>query len=361
MSRVHVRGVGVDLGSLCVKQPVTMESLGGKIVAVDAFNTLYQFLASLRQPDGTPLKDDQGRVTSHLVGLFNRTANLVEAGILPVFVFDGVPHPLKRATVEERRRIRQEAQAAYESAVAAGDLELARTKAQQTGTLTTDMVRQAQHLLQLLGLPFVEAPGEGEAQGSYFAQRGAVHAVSSQDFDALLFGTPRLVRNLAVTGRRKMPGRSAYVDVEPELIPLSETLQGLRLTREQLVDAAILIGTDFNEGVVGIGPKTALELVRDHRSLEALLEKCETESGAVWKKLREGQDGLGEFEAIRNLFLHPQVKEPTEFRAGPLDERGVASLLVGEHRFSKDRVESALKRYRESKVYQRQKTLGDWG
>lgn len=353
--------MGVDLGELCVKQPLQMGDLSGKTVAVDAFNTLHQFLASLRQPDGTLLMDGQGRVTSHLVGLLNRTANFVESGILPVFVFDGTPHPLKRATIEERHRIKREATRAYAAALEAGDLETARRKAQQTGTLTKEMVEQAKHLLDLLGLPSFDAPGEGEAQASYFAQRGAAYACVSQDFDPLLFGSPRLVRNLSVGGRRKLPGRQAWVDVAPEQIPLAETLESLRLSREQLVDVALLIGTDYDEGVPGFGPKTALELVSEHRSLEALLEKCEGEPGAAWKKLREGQEGLGDFEAIRNLFLKPDVAEPQEFRAARLDERGVESYLVGEFRFSAERVRSALAKYRESKVYKRQKTLEGWG
>lgn len=352
--------MGVDLGDLCVKQPLQLKDLSGKTVAIDAFNTIHQFLASIRSADGSPLMDEDGRVTSHLVGLFNRTANLVEAGVVPIYVFDGAPHPLKRATTDERRRIKEKAKQDYEAALAAGDLELARRKAQQTGHLTTDMVAQAKRLLDLLGLPHVAAPSEGEAEASFLAQRGLAYACGSQDFDALLFGAPRLVRNLAVTGRRRLPGRSAWVDVEPESIGLGETLEALRLSREQLVDVALLVGTDYNPGVSGIGPKTAVELVREHRTLDDLLEKCETEEGHAWKKLREGQEGLGEFETVRNLFLKPDVAPVGDLKVGRLDEKGVASMLVGEHRFSEDRVRSGLQRYRESKIYKKQTTLGSW-
>lgn len=353
--------MGVDLGDVVVKRPVQLADLSGKTVAVDAYNALYQFLATIRQPDGTPLMDPQGRVTSHLTGLFNRTANLVEAGILPVYVFDGRPHPLKWATLEARGRVKERAKAAYEDALKAGDLATARSKAQQTSTLSKDMVGQAQRLLGCLGLPFVVAPGEGEAQASVLVQRGNAHAVASQDYDAILFGAPRLVRNLSVGGRRKLPGRQAWVDVAPELIQLGETLEALRLTREQLLDAAILIGTDYNTGVSGIGPKTALELVREHRSLEEILERCETAAGAVWRKIREGQDGVRDFEQIRNLFLDPPVIEAGPFAPEPLDEAGVRALLVGEHRFSPDRVESALAKYRARRAQRAQKSLGDWG
>lgn len=353
--------MGVDLSDLCVKRPLSLSDLAGKTVAIDAYNALYQFLAIIRQPDGTPLMDDQGRVTSHLNGLLNRTAHLVEARIFPVYVFDGEPHPLKLATLRARHATRERAKEAYAAALQAGDLELARSKAQQTSTLTREMVAQAQRLLKNLGLPFLQAPSEGEAQASYLVQRGLAHVVASQDYDVVLFGSPRLVRNLTVTGRRKLPGRSAWVDVEPELVPLADTLESLQLSREQLIDVALLVGTDYNPGVPGIGPKTALQLVREHGSLEALLEKAETGEGAAWRKLREGQEGLGDFEVIRNLFLSPHVVESEAPVPGQLDEAAVRAQLVGEHRFSVERVESALQKYRASRVYQQQRTLGDWG
>lgn len=352
--------MGVDLGGVAVKRPIEWSELHGRTIAVDAYNTLYQFLATIRQADGTPLLDEQGRVTSHLNGLFNRSANIVGAGILPVYVFDGAHHPLKRATIELRSQVKERARAAYDAALKAGDLATARSKAQQTSSLTKPMVEQAKHLLRLLGLPYVDAPGEGEAQASSMVQRGQAYAVASQDYDAILFGAPRLVRNLSVTGRRKLPGRSAWVEILPEQIALAETLDALRLTREQLIDAALLIGTDYNPGVQGIGPKTALELVREHRSLEDLLEKAETEEGSVWRKLREGQDGLGDFEKIRNLFLEPPVSDTGPVVQGRLDEAGVRALLVNEHRFSADRVDSALAKYRQVKAQKQQRSLGDW-
>lgn len=353
--------MGVDLGDLCVKQPLRLEDLSGRIVAVDAYNTLYQFLATIRGPDGTPLMDDQGRVTSHLTGLLNRTGALVEAGVLPVFVFDGQPHPLKAATIAARSAVKVRAQEAYEQALKEGDLEKARSKAKQTSRLTSDMVRQAKELLGCLGVPCLDAPGEGEAQATRMVQEGQAYAVASQDYDAVLFGAPRLVRNLSVTGRRKMPGRQAWVDVEPEVIVLGDTLDALGLSREKLIDVAILIGTDFNPGVVGIGPKTALDLVREHGLLEDLLERSETETGSVWKKLRAGQEGLGDFEAVRNLFLQPKAVRAPDPKRGRLDEEGVRRILVGDHRFNEQRVATALQRYRTGAEGAKQRSLGDWG
>jgi flap endonuclease-1 len=352
--------VGVDLGELFPGTEITMESLGGKVVAIDAFNQLYQFLAIIRGPDGTPLKDDQGRVTSHLNGLFNRTTNLAVAGVLPIFVFDGAPHPLKQKTIEERSRIKRQAIADYEEALKVGDLERARSKAQQTSTLTSEMIGQAKALIQALGLPIVQAPSEGEAQASFLAREGVAHACGSQDFDSLLFGSPRLVRNLSVTGRRRMPGRQAYVDVSPEIILLEDALATHGLSREQLIDVALLIGTDFNPGVVGIGPKTALKLVKEAGSVENALERAPRETAASWGKLASGAAGLGDVATIRSLFLQPSVEHSPKVVWGRFDRKQITDLLVREHRFSAERVESALGKLETAPIYRRQKSLSDW-
>lgn len=352
--------MGVDLGDLCPAKPTSLAELSGKIVAIDAYNTLYQFLAIIRGPDGTPLRDDQGRVTSHLAGLLNRTASFCSEGLYPIYVFDGAPHPLKLKTLEERRRIRAAAVEAYEEALREGDLERARSKAQQTSTLSKEMVEQAKRLLAAFGLPIVQAPGEGEAQGSDMARRGLAHAVGSQDYDAVLFHAPRLLRNLAVTGRRKLPGRQAWADVTPELIEPDAALAALGIGRPQLIDLAILIGTDYNPGVPGIGPKTALKLLKQHGSIEALVERAPTEPGAAWKKLAGAGETLGDVDAIRRIFLDPAIDPSPKIEWGRLDKGAALQLLVGEHRFASDRVQAALEKLDRSPVYRRQKSILDF-
>lgn len=323
--------MGVDLGDLVPKKSARLTDFRGRVFAVDAFNTLYQFLSIIRQPDGTPLMDSQGRATSHLAGLLYRTANLLEAGIKPAFVFDGAPHQLKKATLAQRAQRKVEAEAQRAEAVAAGDVERARTKATQTARLDSSMVAQAKRLLDALGLPWVQAPSEGEAQAAVMARGGRAWAAVSQDFDSLLFGAPRLVRNLAVTGRRKLPGKRVWVDVEPEVIDLEEALKALELTREQLVDVGLLVGTDFNPGVKGVGPKRAVKLMKDHGSLEKALAHVGGE--------------IGEREEIRRIFLAPDALPDMELAWKAPDRDAVVAMLVGEHGFTKERVLTALDRY----------------
>ncbi|MEA3190061.1 MAG: flap endonuclease [Thermoplasmata archaeon] len=343
--------MGIDLGDVVVRRPVTMQHFAGKRVALDAWNILYQFLASIRGPDGTPLTDPQGRVTSHLTGVLHRTGALVEAGVRPVFVFDGAPHALKADTLAHRQARKVEAQAAYDAAVEAGDLATARTKAQQTSRLTVPMVEQAQRLLRALGIPVLQAPGEGEAQAAWMVQQGLADATVSQDFDALLFGTPVLVRNLGVGGRRKMPGKQVWVDVPPEEIPLAASLAALGLTREQLVDCALLVGTDFHPGVQGIGPKKAVALLQKHGSLEALLERLTANPGsavsAVERAIVEQHEALADRDEVRRIFLEP-AHAPVEAAAlamGKPDADAVRQLLVGEFGFQRERVDTALEKY----------------
>lgn len=355
------RGVGVNLGDLVVREEAAFEDLSGQRVAIDAYNALYQFLATIRGPDGTPLRDDQGRVTSHLNGLFNRTANLVEAGVRPLYVFDGQPSELKRATLDERRRIKERAKRDYEAALEAGDLETARSKAQQTSTLDKTMVGQAKDLLDAVGVPWLDAPSEGEAQAAHMTRQGVVDATASQDFDSLLFGAPVLYRNLSVGGRRKLPGRQAWVDVAPERIGLEATLSALGLTREQLVDVAVLVGTDYNPGVKGVGPKTALKMVLEEGDLEAVLERAEREEkGAMWKRVREGREGIEPLDATRAIFLEPDVEDVAEPRWQRADADAVRAVLVDEFRFSRDRVDSALAKYGAAAGGRAQSSLGDF-
>src|SRR5215510_9653086 len=263
--------LGVDLADIIPRAKTSLEDLRGKTFAVDAYNALYQFLAIIRGPTGTPLMDRTGRVTSHLSGLLYRTTNLAERGIRLVYVFDGIPPALKEVEIKRRRAVKEEAIVKYEAAVSRGQPEEAKKYAQATASLKDQMVEDSVQLLRHLGVPYVHAPSEGEAQAAYMASRGDVWGAVSQDFDSLLFGANRLIRNLTISGRRKLPMREAYVQVDPETVKLPETLGELRLNREQLVDLGILIGTDFNpDGFKGIGPKTALKLMQDHGSIEEI-------------------------------------------------------------------------------------------
>jgi len=321
--------VGVNLSALVTPQNRTLPDFSGKAIAIDAFNTLYQFLAIIRQPDGTPLMDSQGRVTSHLSGIIYRLTGFMEAGIRPVLVFDGRPPPRKARTVAARGEVKQRAEREWQRALEEGDIPKARTKAMQTSRLTGEMVQQARDLLEALGIPVVSAPSEGEAEAAFLAANGTVFAAGSQDYDSLLFGAPILVKNLALTGRRKLPNKMVFIDVQPEEIHLADVLAGLAVTREQLVDMALLMGTDFNEGVQGIGPKKSLALIRKHGSLAPAL--------ASLNVTIEGAD------EVRGIFLEPDVR-PAEVQWRPPSREKVLDILVTQHQFSEPRVESALKK-----------------
>jgi flap endonuclease-1 len=324
--------LGVDLADIIPEQTITLESLSNKTLAVDAYNTLYQFLAIIRQPDGTPLKDRSGRITSHLSGLLYRTSNLAEKGIKLAFVFDGKPPELKEMEIQRRRKIKQEATVRYGEALREGKLEEARTYAQATSSLKDMMVDDSKTLLDALGVAWIQAPSEGEAQAAYMASKGEVWAVASQDHDSLLFGAPRMIKNLAITGRRKLPRRNAYVEVEPKVVDLAMVLEELSLTREQLIDAGILIGTDFNpDGVKGIGPKTAVKLLQEHGSLEKIM--ASNPEIAI----------LGVAE-IRDIFLKPAVTDNYSLKWSEPNIEKVVEFLCGERDFSEDRVRKALSR-----------------
>ncbi|MBI4214757.1 flap endonuclease-1 [archaeon] len=340
--------MGVAIGDLLVKEKIEMRELAGKRLAIDAYNTLYQFLSIIRQPDGTPLMDSKGRVTSHLSGLLYRTAKFVEAGIQPCFVFDGEPPILKEKTSAERHIVRAEAKSRWEEALEKGDFELARKHAQAAVTMTPQILSDARRLLGAMGMPCVQAPSEGEAQASFMCQRGDVYATASQDYDSLLFGSPVLVRNLAVTGKRKLPGRNIYVDVEPERIELKRTLAELGLKREQLVEIGLMVGTDYNEGIQRVGPKTALKLVKEGKTAE----------DAYHEKGAEPEVSL---EEVRSSFLKPEVTKDYSLDWRKPDTELLFRILVDEHEFSRERVEKAVLTLEEKLIQTKEQSrLGEW-
>lgn len=342
--------MGVNLRGIVPKTQVKLEDLSGKTVAIDAYNALYQFLAIIRQPNGTPLKDQTGRVTSHLSGLLYRTSNLVELSIKPIYVFDGTPPVLKREEIARRRQVKVEASVHYEKAIARGDTVKARMFAQATTSLKDYMKQDAHRLLDLMGLPWVQAPSEGEAQAAHMTLLGDADYCASQDYDSLLFGAPMLLRNLTVSGRRKLPSKNIYIDVVPELVVLNSALKECGITYNQLIDVGILIGTDFNpDGIKGLGPKTALKLVKEHGTLENALPRIKN----------------AEFphppEKIREIFLHPKVSDDYKLEWKEPNVEGVVDFLVREKDFSEARVRKAVERMQEgTKKLKGKTTLEKW-
>lgn len=332
--------MGVALRPLIADYKVSLawEQLGGT-AAIDAYNALYQFLSGIRQPDGTPLMDDEGRITSHLSGLLFRTANLVEKNITPVYVFDGKPPAFKEATLAERRVIRENAKDSWERAVKKGDEDAARKYAMASSKVDAFITDSSKELLTALGIPWIQAPEEGEAQSAYMAAAGDVTYAVSQDYDSLLFGTPKLLRNLTVSGKRRMHGK--YVPVYPERLILEEVQSGLEMTQVELISSALLIGTDYNSGVKGVGPKTAVKIVRE---------------GKFAERITESENAADPEELIRYFLDPPVEKNYTIAKKAPVQEK-VFEILCEQHGFTEDRVSAGLARLGAKKG---QATLDSW-
>lgn len=335
--------MGADIGEILERNKVDLSYFKGKKIAVDAFNTIYQFISIIRQPDGTPLKDSSGRITSHLSGIFYRLSNMSEVGIKPVFVFDGEPPVFKQREIEERRERRIEMREKWIAAVERGEKD-AKKYAQAAATIDDYIIESSMELLKYMGIPFVQAPSEGEAQAAYMCEKGDVNFTGSQDYDSILFGSPRLARNLAITGKRKLPGKNVYIDVKPEVIDLNSNLKAIGLTREQLIDIALLVGTDYNEGIKGIGVKKALKLIKEH--------------GNIFNALSAIGENIDNVEEIRNFYIQPDVTDSYTIKFSTPDESKIIEFLCEEHDFSKSRVEKAVEKLKELEISQM--TLEDW-
>ncbi len=317
--------MGCNLRDLATAHPLELSELSGQRVAIDVFLNAYQFITSLVGQDGKPLSFD-GKPVAHLMGFLDRATFLLENGIEPIFVFDGRPHDLKRDTLIGRKDRKVEAAAKWEAAVESGDMTLAKKLGPQTAEYTRDMVAETKRLFDCLGLVWVEAPMEAEGAGAVRCANGEVAAVASQDWDTLLYGSPVMIRNLTSHGRRKF-GRL----MTAEKVVLQELLDNHGITHEQLVDLAIMIGTDFHPGIRGIGPKTGLKLIQNHGNIESVAE---------FKGFEVPED----IETIRGLFLnHPVHPEPLP-ESGRAVEKDLRDFLQGECGFSDGRLQRALDR-----------------
>ena len=337
--------MGIQISDILPKQEIELNQLLGKRIAVDAFLWLHQFLSIIRQPDGTPLMDSKGRVTSHLSGVFYRSAKLLEKGIRLVWVFDGPKPKFKEVTTVKRAALREQAKTKWQQALEAGKLADARTAAQATLGVTEEIINQSKELLDYMGIPVVQAPSEGEAQCAYMTKEKLAYATASQDTDSLLFGTPMLVRNLSITGKRKLPRQETYIEVKPELIELDKVLRELGINRGQLIVLGMLVGTDYNPGIKGIGPKRALELVKKEKTLNNILKKiewnCETPA-----------------EQIYDFFQNPPIDKKVKIKFSEPQPEKILNFMVNEFEFSQERVEKVIKTLQESKI--RQTSLESW-
>jgi flap endonuclease-1 len=267
---------------------------------------------------------------------------LIENNIKLIWVFDGEPPSFKAGTTQERKAIKEEAHKKWKEFLERGDLKEARKAAQATSQLTREMIDQSKNLLEYMGIPVVQAPSEGEAQCSYLCEKNLVYSVASQDSDSLLFNSPRLVRNLSITGKRKLPRQGVFVDVKPELIELKNVLKELGITREQLIILGLLVGTDYNPGIEGYGPKKALVLVTKEKTLNNVLSNVE------WNWDIPAED-------LYEFFLNPPTIE-ADINFKPLQTDKILEMLVGQHEFSQERVEKVIKTLTDAK----QTSLGSW-
>jgi flap endonuclease-1 len=334
--------MGIDLKPFVVPSPIVISELANKVIAVDAHNAIYQFLATIRGPTGELLMNSKGDVTSHLSGLFYRNTNLLIDNLKLIYIFDGKPSLLKSKEIERRRQAKEEASQKYQEAIIEGRIEDARKYSQATSILTDKMIEESKEILNLLGIPYIQAPSEGEATAAHLTKSDLAYACASQDYDSILFGAKRLTRNLTISANRNM-----YVEVETEMIEHQQVLDQTKLTQEQLIDVGILIGTDFNPGgVPGIGPKTALKLIREYGKLEKI-EKIKNTLPTI------------PYQEIRDIFLKPEVSnaENVEFSEPRYDD--IINFLCIEKNFSTDRVNGSLEKLKKS-IAHRTQSLEKW-
>jgi len=328
--------LGFAIKELIKSKEITIDELNSKTLIIDSFNLLYQFITTIRGPDGSPLTDSKGNVTSHLIGLFSRTANLLRKGLKLAFVFDGVAPDLKKAERYRRKQIKLDAQKQYDVAKEQGDIAEMKKFAPRTSRLTPEMIAEAKELISAFGCPVILAPSEGEAQAAYMVKKGDAFATVSQDFDTLLHNSSKLVRNLSIAGKRKKNNKLGYYTVKPEIINLSENLNLLGIDNDQLIVMAMLIGTDYNiGGIKGIGPMKALSFVKKYgKEFDELFKDVKWEDffDFAWSDV---------YYQIKQM----PVTDDYKLEWGKVDREAIITLLCTEHDFLLERVEKTLEKF----------------
>ncbi|HLC62487.1 MAG TPA: flap endonuclease-1 [Candidatus Nanoarchaeia archaeon] len=343
--------MGVALTELLLIKEIEIDALQNKILAVDASMWLYQFLSSIRQRDGGLLMDSKGNVTSHLVGLLSRISNLMQHNVRLAFVFDGEAPLLKKLTLEKRKEIKIEAQKNLDKAKEEGDEELMKKYASRTSRLNDEMKEEAKKLVEAFGLPAITAPSEAEAQASLIVKNDDAYAIATNDADALLFEAPRIIRNVSIAGRKKKTNKLSYETVNPDMILLDENLKHLGINQDQLIVLAMLVGTDFNMGgIKGIGPKSAIKLVKKH----------ENNFDAMFNEAKWADNFEFEWKEVFDLIKHMKVNKEYELKWGQIDEEKVRDLLVDKHDFSEERVKGQISELLKLKEKKGQKGLGEF-
>ncbi|KAI8039678.1 flap endonuclease 1 [Drosophila gunungcola] len=329
-----------DLAPQAIRES-EMKNFFGRKVAIDASMCLYQFLIAVRS-EGAQLATVNGDPTSHLMGMFYRTIRLLDNGIKPVYVFDGKPPDLKSGELAKRAERREEAEKALKAATDAGDDAGIEKFNRRLVRVTKEHAKEAKELLTLMGVPYVDAPCEAEAQCAALVKAGKVYATATEDMDALTFGSTKLLRYLTYSEARKMPVKEFSYE---------KLLEGLSINSREFIDLCILLGCDYCESIKGIGPKRAIELINNYRDIETILDNLDTSKYTVPENWN--------YKVARELFIEPEVAnaEAIDLKWVEPDEEGLVKFLCGDRQFSEERVRNGAKKLVKSKQAQTQVRL----
>ncbi|MFX0073588.1 MAG: hypothetical protein ACFFAO_21125 [Candidatus Hermodarchaeota archaeon] len=334
--------MGVKLGELIVRRKINYSQLNGKIIAIDAPNIIFGFFNYSLKPKNSStskfLMDRTQRVISHLYGMLYRINFLYSLNLFPIFCFDGREPELKRKITKNYLNDFNFAKKMYRKAIREGNLQSARNISLSKEFLWSNMISESKLLLNALGIPFLESPASSEAQCAYLVKKKIANFANSQDFDILLHGCPHILQNLKKSLRKKVKGKWIYKRIEPYYISLEENLKILRLDQFQLIDLAILIGTDYNKGIHGIGALTALELIKKYRNIEGIIynKKDQYDFNQLTPEV---------ITKIRKIFLIPEVIENIDDLTWNLPNKTeLMRLLCEDHYLNKERVERILEK-----------------
>jgi flap endonuclease-1 len=306
-----------------IKEKETNEYHGKKI-AIDISILMYQVVIAIRN-SGSDLTNNKGEITSHILGLFNKTLSFLDKGIIPVFVFDGKPPQLKQKILDTRKQIRKKALEKLSDAQ--NDIDKIKYL-KRSVLISKEQMDQCRELLSLMGIPYINAPEEADSELSYLCKSNLVYAVLTEDMDILTFGSPRIIRNL--TSSKKIP-----IEIE-----LEKVLNHLSITYEQFIELCILFGCDYCPNLTDIKYNTIYEIYSKHKNIKDTLDEI---------KLNHVIPENFEYENAKKYFMNSSHNKVTseELKIKKPDTEKLIDTLVNKYGLIKYKVVNKINKLNE--------------
>jgi flap endonuclease-1 len=302
-----------------VIKKINDENLGGQMIAIDISILLYQVVIAIRN-SGADMFTNQGEISSHILGLFNKTINLLKMNIIPIYVFDGKPPSFKWQTINNRKDAKKQASEKLNDEEMTEEDKIKYFK--RTVHINKYQIQECIELLEIMGIPYVIAPEEADSQCAELVKCGLADGVLTEDMDIMTFGANKIYRNL-----------TSYKKDSLE-ISMDDVLNTLNLNYDQFVELCLLFGCDYCDKLNDMKPELIYQYYSKNKNLIATINNIKNDGYKV--------DDFNDYNIYKEYFMNPPVKKINEIEVKRCDVEKLEKLLVGKYGLVKMRIINKL-------------------